>query len=226
MKRYIKLSYNIGVDTPLYPETPPVIIEKVKEISKGNSCNTSIINISSHTGTHIDVPRHFIDSGRAISDYSLEEFFFIRPLLIDCPKGIDEIIEIDDMTLLVDSPQTDILLIRTGFQEYRNRDVNTYCFRNPCLSTDAARWIRKNFPCIRGLGIDCISVSSGINRDMGRETHRILLTDNDFTGAPVLIFEDMFLPSEINDLDEVIVSPIFIEGLDGAPCTVVGIIED
>lgn len=211
---------------PLYPGTPSVIVTPEKQIRKGDSCNTSLINISSHTGTHIDVPRHFIDSGRAISDYSLEEFFFIRPLLIDCPKGIDEIIEIDDLTVLVDSPQADILLIRTGFQEYRNRDVNTYCFRNPCLSTDAARWIRENFPAIRGIGVDCISVSSSINREMGRETHRILLTDNDFTGEPVLIIEDMSLPSKIKDLDEVIVSPIFIEGLDGAPCTVIGIIQD
>ncbi len=234
MKRYIKLSYNIGVDTPLYPETPPVIIEKVKEISKGNSCNTSLITLSNHAGTHIDAPRHFYDSGRAINEYSLEELVFKKPLLINCPKEINEVIKIGDLTGLMNSNDADILLIRTGFHKYRisqssaltPQSLYNYCYKNPYLSPDTAEWIRNNLPDVKAIGIDCISISSFEKRKCGRETHKILLKEDGFKGPPILIVEDLYIPYEIHKLDEVIVSPIYIESVDSSPCTVIGIIKD
>lgn len=226
MKRYVRLSYDINVDTPLYPGTPPIIITPGKQISRGDSCNTSLVTISSHTGTHIDAPRHFIDSGRTINDYSQEELVFTKPLIIDCPKDAAEIIEADDLSMLNNSTQADLLLIRTGFHKYREKDIEAYCRRNPSLSAGAARWIRENFPNIRGIGIDCISVSSSANRKMGGETHRILLMNDGFDGAPVLIIEDMRLPLEIKKLREVMLLPLFVEGIDGTPCAVIGMTEE
>lgn len=234
MKRYIKLSYNISVDTPLYPETPPIIIKKVKEISKGNSCNTSLITLLNHAGTHIDAPRHFFNSGRTITEYSIEELVFQKPLIVDCPKRVDEVIEIDDLVSLINSNDTDMLLIRTGFYRYRIaqssalnlQSLYNYCYKNPYLSPKTAEWIRNNHSHIRAIGIDCISISSYEKREIGRETHKILLNSDKFKGSPVLIIEDLYLPHEIKKLDELIISPIFIEGVDSTPCTVIGVIND
>jgi kynurenine formamidase len=234
MKRYVRLSYNISVDTPIYPETPPIIIEKVKEISKGNSCNTSVVTLSNHAGTHIETPYHFFDFGRTITEYSIEEFVFQKPLIIDCPKRSDEAIEIDDISSPMNSNYADMLLIRTGFYKYRtiqSSDLNpqslyTYSHKNPYLSPKAAEWLRNNHPDIRAIGIDCISISSHEKRDIGKEAHKILLKKDGFKGEPVLIIEDLYLPYEIKKLDELIVSPIFMESVDSSPCTVIGIMQD
>ena len=224
MKRYIKLSYNISGDTPLYHGTPPVVIEKVKEISKGNSCNTYLITLLNHVGTHVDTPKHFFNLGRAISEYSIEELVFQKPLIVDCPKKINEVIEIDDIASLMSSTDADILLIRTGFYKYRKKDI--YCYKNPYLSPRAAEYLRENFSTLKAIGIDCISISSYGKRDMGKKAHKILLKKDGFKGCPVLIIEDLYLPYEIKKLDELIVSPVFIKGIDSAPCTVIGIIQD
>ena len=172
------------------------------------------------------MPKHFIDSGRTVCDYSIEELIFKRPHVVDCPKMAGEIIEVGDLANSVIPPETDFLLIRTGFSRFRNSDVHIYSYKNPCLSPQTAEWIRKNYPDIRAVGVDCISVSSRAHRDLGRETHKILLKKDEFKGEPVLIVEDLYIPSEINRLDELIVAPLFIESIDSAPCTVIGVIND
>lgn len=222
----MRLSYNISVDTPLYPETPPVVIEKVKEISKGNSCNTSLITLSNHAGTHVDTPRHFFDSGRTASEYSIEELVFQKPLIVDCPKKDNEVIKIDDFKSSMNFNDVDMLLIRTGFYKYRKDDIHAYCYKNPYLSPKTAEWIRNTHPKIKAIGIDCISIASYEERKIGKEVHKILLDSDKFKSSPVLIIEDLNLPYKVKKLDELIISPVFIEGIDSAPCTVIGIIND
>lgn len=231
MRNYLKLSYNITADAPLYPGTDPVITKVSKAISMGDSCNTFVITFSNHIGTHIDVPKHFFESGRAISDYSLKELIFTKPLIIDCPKQTEEIIGIDDLEKAINSTDFDLLLIRTGFQKYRsdsNQNVENfdiYSCKNPCLSPKAAGWLRNNFSNIRAIGIDCISIASYAHRDLGRETHRVLL-ENTAKGSPVLIIEDLNLSNQINHFEEVIVAPLYIEDIDSAPCTVIGVTRE
>jgi len=180
---------------------------------------------SNHTGTHIAALRHFSESGRTICEYSLDELIFKKPFLMDCPKGLEEAIEINDLTALSDLTDPDMLLIRTGFLKCRNQETYTYGHKNPYLSPNAARWIRDKFPYIKAIGIDCISISSYANREMGRKTHRVLLKEDGFKGLSVLIIEDLYIPYEISKLDELMVSSIYIEGIDSARCTVIGVVK-
>ncbi len=222
-QKYVKLSYTIDVKTPLYPGTHPFTFQEVKKIRGGDSCNTSLITMPNHGGTHVDAPRHFFDSGRSISEYDLEELIFDTPQLIDCYKGPEEFIECKDLQGKV-SKGCDLLLIKTGFYKYRSSDEHTYSFKNPALSPEAAKWIRDNCPNIRAIGVDCISVSSHSHMDIGIETHKILLQTNGFTGPPVLILEDVDLSSDLGGLKKVMVVPFCIAGIDSAPCTVIGVI--
>ncbi len=225
--RYVNISYAIDEDnTPLYPGTKPIAIRRVKEIAKGDPCNTSLITLSNHAGTHVDAPRHFWNSGRAISDYSLEELVFRKVVLIDCRKSAEEPIWIEDLQALKYRDDADAVLIRTGFHKYRRTDAKAYCYKNPYLSVAAAGWIRKKFYKLRAIGIDCISISSYANRKEGMEVHKILLKKKGFGTSPVLILEALNLDYKIEKIDELIVAPIFIEGVDSAPCTVIGLIYD
>jgi len=225
MKRHVKLSYTIGLKTPLYPGTPQVRIKKVKDQKKGDSCNTYFIAFSNHAGTHIDAPNHFFYNGRAIGKYSQDELIFHKPLLIDCKKDAGKIIEVDDLKRNIRTSGFDLLLIRTGFFKHRNKHNDLYCYKNPCIHPKAAKWLRTNHPHLKAIGIDCISVSSYANRELGRETHRIFLR-NSAKRSPILIIEDIYIPYGVKKLDEVAVFPILIENIDSAPCAVIGILND
>lgn len=54
-----------------YPGDPIPSKEKWFSISAGDVCNLTEIKIGSHTGTHIDAPRHFIPNGKSVSEIPL-----------------------------------------------------------------------------------------------------------------------------------------------------------
>ena len=54
------------------------------------------------------------------------------------------------------------------------------------------------------------------------EAHRILLRGE---ARRFLIIEDMNLDWDLTQLRHVMALPLFLEGLDSAPCTVVGVVE-
>lgn len=217
MKRLVRLSYSINASTPLYPGTEPLVIKGARSIRKGDSCNTSVVSMSNHTGTHMDFPNHFIASGKKITDYPIEKLVFKAPLILDCPKTEDEPIRASDLKGRI-KKTTDLLLIRTGF--FRLRGKGIYINRNPYILSETAKWLR-TYPHLRAIGIDCISVASPMHRKEGRETHKILLRGKN----PILIIEDIDLSHNLRGLKEVISVPLYIEGIDSSPCTLIGVIS-
>lgn len=66
------ISVVISTDMPVYPGDPPVSISPFLSISKGDKVNVSALALGSHTGTHLDAPRHFFENGRGMSELELE----------------------------------------------------------------------------------------------------------------------------------------------------------
>lgn len=220
-KQYKLLSYPLSVDTYGYGGEKPLRVIKDKAISKGDSCNTFVLIFPNHLGTHIDCPNHFFTSGKKVSQYKIGGFIFYNPVILDCPKQENELITLDDIRdNLKKLKEKDILLLRTGF--YRYRPSMKYARNNPGINPEAAIFIRKNLTNIKCVGVDSISVSPYGNRKIGRETHRIFLQKHLFGGQPVCIIEDMDLSGNLIGLKKVFVVPLFIEGVDSAPCTVFG----
>ncbi len=56
---------------PVWPGDPQVDNQLVSSIDKGDEVNVTSIQMSAHTGTHIDAPKHFIKSGTAIEGLQL-----------------------------------------------------------------------------------------------------------------------------------------------------------
>lgn len=220
--KWILLSYSLSKNSPLYGNTPSVEITVDKSMSKGDSCNTSILKLSNHSGTHVDTPKHFWEEGRSIAEYAVHELIFNSPLVIDCPKSTKEMITVKDLkSFEKELSKCDILLLRTGFWKHRNKEI--YRLENPGISPEIANYIRSKFENIRCIGVDSISVSSYANREEGRETHKIFLQKGKFSGDPLLIVEDMDLSNnKLDRLKTVIVAPLIVEGVDSSPCTVIG----
>jgi len=221
---FILLSYLLGKDTPIFGKNPPNVFEKIESIDKGDNCNSTLMTIFNHTGTHIDGPYHFDRKGKKIADYNIEDFIFTRPRLIEVPKGEDEAIGIQDMELNESAIQScDLLFIKTGF--HRRRKEKSYVDNNPWIDNEAAAFLREHNN-LKAIGIDVISISSHTHLKIGEETHRILLSRDFHTSEPKLIIEDMNLGFELKAMNQVFVIPLFIKEADSSPCTIFAEIED
>src|SRR5215467_7200041 len=55
----------------VYPGDPEVTITPIAQLRWGDVANVSRLVLSSHTGTHLDSPRHFFEGGLAIDGLDL-----------------------------------------------------------------------------------------------------------------------------------------------------------
>ena len=63
--KIIDISWPISQDTTAYKDKKTVTFEQTKVFENDNA-RESIIRLSSHTGTHIDAPAHFLQNGVTI----------------------------------------------------------------------------------------------------------------------------------------------------------------
>ena len=215
--KFIWLSHILDNDTPLYGGQNNLKISSDKAIEDGDSCNTSFIQMNSHSGTHVDAPNHFIPYGKTIDSISSANWVFCCPWIVDIKVQPNELIMPDHLAGSEMIPdQVDFLMIKSGFEKWRKDEV--YWKNNPGLSLELADYITRKFPKLMAIGIDFISVSSFSHRDHGRKVHKKLLENG------TLIVEDMTL-SEIGSggiIKKVIALPLRFKNGDGAPVTIVG----
>lgn len=221
--QYRLLSYKLSSDTHGYGGKRPFTLKQDRAISRGDSCNTFIFNLPNHTGTHIDCPRHFFNSGKKIGGYKIKDFIFSSPILLNCTKSANELIAERDIKRNLKRLKTaDIALFRTGFYRYRGRVK--YSTENPGFSPEAAMFIRMELGNIRCVGIDAISVSPYQNRELGGKVHKIFFKDT-FKHKPPCLIEDMDLSGRLGSLKEVYTAPLLVKDADSAPCTVFGVLR-
>lgn len=66
----------LGEESITYPGDPPFSRELVTTLKDQGNCELSRISMSSHSGTHLDAPSHFIQGGKSIDRYTPEDFIF------------------------------------------------------------------------------------------------------------------------------------------------------
>jgi kynurenine formamidase len=218
MEKVVWLSHPLSVDTPAYGGGEGIRVEKMTEISSGDGANTARYLLPNHLGTHVDAPRHFFDNGITLTDYPPEYWVFDYPTLVNVQVKDGYLISQHDVKAALTN-KTDLLLVRTGFEAYR--DTSRYWQHNPGLSPELCSWLRIQYPQIRAIGMDLISVTSRHHRQKGREAHRALL-DPAESGTPMLPVEDMMLGHLDLPLKRVVISPLQLDHADGGPCTVLG----
>lgn len=210
------LSHALNNTTPGYGGSQGFQKSTASSISEGRSSNSENWQLSNHSGTHIDCPYHFANEGKKITDYEAKDWFFSKPFLLDYSAKQDEIINLQDAKHSIPK-DTDFLIIKTGFEEFRNQDL--YWKHNPGLSPELGKWLRENIPSLKIVGFDFISLTGFQNREIGRVSHReFLAPSNNHDGLRVV--EDMRLANVKNDLNQIIVSPLFVEKSDGSPVTI------
>jgi len=160
----------------------------------------SDLHMSTHSGTHIDAPVHYIKSGETIDALSLEN-------LIGGCRVVDMTRAGSTITadhLAEKTEDITRLLLKTSFSG-RNQFVEDY----PSISLDAAHLIISNR--IHCVGIDSPSIES---YHCDGAVHRELL------GNGCIIIELLDLSSVPEGDYDMVALPLRLEGLDGSPARV------
>src|SRR6266540_4248973 len=79
--RIYDVTVTISNDLPVYPGDPPIHIERTQSLEKGDIARVSHLSFSTHIGTHVDPPYHFMKDGVALDQAPLE--VFIGPARVD-----------------------------------------------------------------------------------------------------------------------------------------------
>lgn len=205
MKIY-DITVPISNDLPVYPGDPPIEIRTTQSLENGDIARVSHLSFSTHIGTHIDPPAHFIRGGLTLDRLPLE--VLIGPCRVIDTGEVDVI----DASWLekVSFDGVTRLLFKTKNARFWPRD-QAFHEKFVYLEADAARLLVERG--VRLVGIDYLSVEK-FNFDRP-ETHWELL------GHGVIVVEGLDLSAVPAGDYELICLPIKIEDGDGAPARAV-----
>lgn len=226
--RLLVLSHTLRAGAPVWPGNPPAAtIELFEAIERGNVANTTVLHLFSHSGTHVDTPWHFDPAGPAAWQLPISAFTFGSPQLIEVPAGERAVIETTDLEPHAASiGAADLLMIRTGWSDRRAADPLRFAQDGPILDAEAGRWLLDGFPGLRAIATDAISIAAPWDLSRAVATHHALMGVGRTDGRFLLIYEDVRLVPEAGRAVRVHAWPLFVEGADGSPCTIVAELPD
>ena len=68
---WIDVSVTVRHGMPHWPDNPPIVLERVMDLHRGDACNVSHLAMGVHSGTHMDAPVHFIHQGAGLDEMPL-----------------------------------------------------------------------------------------------------------------------------------------------------------
>jgi arylformamidase len=213
MLRLVDLSLDIYDRAPTFWTDPKTaVIEHYRTEQAGY--NLTQLLLSTHTGTHLDAPFHFLDGGLPVDRIDLRRGFgpaWVLDFSAAAPQEEISAAGLQSHDALITPGSR--LIIRTGWD--RVFPDPRYFTDMPALSVDACRYLaERRVACV---GIDTPSV----NWSDYATAHRALL------GAEVLILESLRgLERLQGDRIILIALPLRIRGRDGSPCRAVALDGD
>ncbi|HYU87860.1 MAG TPA: cyclase family protein [Candidatus Bathyarchaeia archaeon] len=208
------LTHHLRNGMPIYPGDPFPSFEHYSTLQK-DGVNLTKITMGSHTGTHLDAPRHFIQDGIGI-DKILPNKLIGEAYVADLSrKSIGSGITSQDLKRNLEEKisRDDIVVIYTGCSEHWgdesiNRDY-TY------LTGDAADYLVSKK--VRAVGIDFLSVEKF--KAPEPVAHKTLLANG------IFIIESLSsaLKQFVGERILLICMPIKLQDGDGAPSRVVAV---
>jgi arylformamidase len=188
---------------PLDPVPPKIY--RFSDVELGAKVTMSMLEIISHTGTHIDAPRHFIPGGSTVSDMPL-----------DATVGPARVIEIKDPeTIKVEElkkhkiKKGERILCKTRNSPVvyeSSKFVEDYVY----LDADAAAYLAEKKIIL--FGLDCITIGNIKNEESVIKTHQALLE------AGIYILEDCALANVPPGEYELLCLPLLMYKGDAGPC--------
>jgi arylformamidase len=201
-----KAVYDISLplgETATYPGDTPYSREMVSEIASGSDYDLSTLILSSHAGTHLDAPAHFIAGGKTLDLYPLERFLLPAHVV-----SIDDDVSITQYALkAVDIDEGEALLFKTKNSLRGLSRQSKFTEDFVYLSKDAAQFCLDLG--VSMVGIDYLSIDKFGNDQS--PIHNLLLQND------VLILEGIDLIDVPAGEYTLFCAPIRVSGAEAAP---------
>jgi arylformamidase len=205
-KGWYDISVPLKQGMAYFPTDPvPPKIYRFSDRALGSKVTMSMLEIISHTGTHIDSPLHFIEGGSTISDMPL-----------DATVGPARVIEIKDKVKIsaaelkkhnIKKGERVLFKTRNSPTGYEAEKFNDdYCY----LDGAAADYLAEKG--VRLVGIDFITIGTMKVPDNINKTHTALL------GAGIYVLEDCALAGVPPGEYELLCLPLLMWNGDAGPC--------
>ena len=214
--KIIDLTLTVSDKIPTFPGSPqPSFIpwENVKE----DGYNLELLFLSTHTGTHMDAPYHFLEKGAKIHEISLKKLVSETVLIKSKKKGGESITKIDIQKFEKKHGKIasfSSVIFYTGWQ--RNLQKKYYFTKNPGLSVSAAKYLASKK--INLVGVDSPSIDLGT--DSKFSVHQI------FAKKGILIVENLANLEKIKSPKfHLVVLPLKLKNATGSPVRAIAFVE-
>ena len=214
--KIIDLTLTVSDKIPTFPGSPqPSFIpwENVKE----DGYNLELLFLSTHTGTHMDAPYHFLEKGAKIHEISLKKLVSEAVLIKSKKKGGESITKIDIQKFEKKHGKIasfSSVIFYTGWQ--RNLQKKYYFTKNPGLSVSAAKYLASKK--INLVGIDSPSIDLG--------------TDSKFSVHQIFAKKGMLIVENLANLEKIksskfhlVVLPLKLKNATGSPVRAIAFVE-
>ncbi|HEY7696423.1 MAG TPA: cyclase family protein [Nitrososphaeraceae archaeon] len=209
----LDLTREIRTDTKVFPGSPlPKFITWNK--MDIHNYHSEVIFMSTHTGTHMDAPSHFVTGVSSIDQIPVNRLIS-RTTLIKAAKASDELITASE----IEASKVKILegssvVFSTSWENEVDNDY--YFTHSPGLSEDAAEYLINKK--VNAVGIDSPSIDRG--SDSNFPVHKLLLSNE------ILIVENLCNLGKIDNQNfTLIMTPLRLSGASGSPIRAIAIDE-
>jgi len=214
--KIVDLTLTVSDKIPTFPGSPqPSFIpwENVKE----DGYNLELLFLSTHTGTHMDAPYHFLEKGAKIHEISLKKLVSEAVLIKSKKRGGESITKTDIQKFEKKHGKIasfSSVIFYTGWQ--RNLQKKYYFTKNPGLSVSAAKYLASKK--INLVGIDSPSIDLG--KDSKFSVHQI------FAKKGMLIVENLANLDKIKSSKfHLVVLPLKLKNATGSPVRAVAFVD-
>ena len=214
--KIVDLTLTVSDEIPTFPGSPqPSFIpwENVKE----DGYNLELLFLSTHTGTHMDAPYHFLEKGAKIHEISLKKLVSEAVLIKSKKKDGESITKIDIQKFEKKHGKItsfSSVIFYTGWQ--RNLQKKYYFTKNPGLSVSAAKYLASKK--INLVGIDSPSIDLG--------------TDSKFSVHQIFAKKGMLIVENLANLEKIksskfhlVVLPLKLKNATGSPVRAIAFVE-
>ena len=204
-KRVFDISVSLSAETPAFPGQPLFQKKSLSSLTRGDRSNVSALSMTSHTGTHVDSPNHFIEKMETIDRISLRRVMGpSRVFEMKTAQKIDaadiEHLDIEAGIIALFKTRNSLLLTNKEFSK-------DYVY----FTKEAAEILRDRE--VAAVGLDYLIVDEFDNTS--RPVHHLLL------GKGIVLIEGLNLSHVPAGNYYFICLPLSIKDGDGAPARAV-----
>jgi arylformamidase len=164
------ISIILGSESIDYPGDTPYSRTPVVSLKDGGGYNLSRLAMTAHSGTHIDIPLHFLQTTKSIEKYAIEDF--ILPALVIEAKS-SKIVQLEELEGQ-GIKAGDAVLLKTGNSVSGRNRTGKYSRDFVYLSAEAAEYCIQQK--IKLIGIDYVTVEKSPDATFPVH-HRLLEND-------------------------------------------------